>query len=156
PRRGRPAIGPEGGDMHHLPVRYAPERYVLATGEAAAHRLRVLHALYGPGTRRVLRAAGLRPGMHVADLGCGVGTVTGLLAELVGPAGQVVGVDASGAQLPQAREHLNGGGANTRFVQASAPATGLPAGAFDLVYCRFLLIHLPDPERALQEMRALL
>src|SRR5262249_51758271 len=30
------------------------------------------------------------------------------------------------------------------------------AGAFDLVYCRFLLIHLPDPERALQEMRALL
>jgi SAM-dependent methyltransferase len=32
----------------------------------------------------------------------------------------------------------------------------LPPGWFDLVYCRFLLIHLPEPERALAEMRALL
>jgi SAM-dependent methyltransferase len=41
-------------------------------------------------------------------------------------------------------------------VKASATATGLPRGSFDLVYCRFLLIHLPEPERALAEMRALL
>ena len=32
----------------------------------------------------------------------------------------------------------------------------MPPGSFDLVYCRFLLIHLPHPERALREMRALL
>src|SRR5215510_13386256 len=111
--------------------------YVLATGKAAANRLRILHSLYGPGARRVLLQAGIQSGMRVADLGCGVGTVTTLLAELVGPKGQVVGVDFSGAQLAQAREHLNGGGANTRFIEANATATGLPAGAFDLVYCRF-------------------
>ena len=39
---------------------------------------------------------------------------------------------------------------------ASATATGLSRASFDLVYCRFLLIHLPDPERALREMGALL
>jgi SAM-dependent methyltransferase len=94
--------------------------------------------------------------MRAADLGCGVGLVTALLADLVGPQGQVVGIDASAAQLAQARALLHPGGSNIRFVQASATDTGLPSGSFDLVYCRFLLIHLPEPERALREMRALL
>jgi SAM-dependent methyltransferase len=129
--------------------------YALATGEAADYRLQVLHDLYGPGTRRVLLDAGLRPGMRAADLGCGVGTVTALIADLVGPAGHVVGVDASAAQLGRARERL-GGVTNASFAEASATDTGLPRGSFDLVYCRFLLIHLPDPESALREMWALL
>jgi SAM-dependent methyltransferase len=136
--------------------RSAPGLYALATGAAADYRLRILHALYGAGTLRVLSAAGVRRGMRVADLGCGVGTVTALLAGLVGPEGHVVGIDFSGAQLAQALDRLPPGITNTRFVEASATATGLPYGSFDLVYCRFLLIHLPDPEGALREMRALL
>jgi SAM-dependent methyltransferase len=142
--------------MHQVPLPSDPGAYVLATGEAADYRLRLLHGLYGPGTRRVLLDAGIQRGMRVADFGCGVGMVTAVLAELVGPEGCVVGIDFSGAQLAQARERLNGSGANVGFVEASATATGLPPGSFDLVYCRFLLIHLPDPERALAEMRALL
>jgi SAM-dependent methyltransferase len=129
--------------------------YALATGEAAADRLRILQNVYGPGTRRVLLEAGLRRGMRVADVGCGVGKVTAQLVELVGPEGHVVGIDASGDQLAQARAHLNGE-PNVSFVQASAINTGLPLESFDLVYSRFLLIHLADPERALREMRALL
>jgi SAM-dependent methyltransferase len=142
--------------MRTIPFDGATGPYVLATGEAAAYRLRLLQGLYGPGTRRVLLDAGLRRGMRVADLGCGVGTVTGMIAKLVGPEGLVVGIDASGAQLNQARAQLNGDGANVTFVQASATDVGLPPGSFDLVYCRFLLIHLPDPEAALREMRTLL
>jgi SAM-dependent methyltransferase len=129
---------------------------VLATGKAADYRLRLLHDLYGPGTRRLLVDAGLGRGMRVADFECGVGMVTALLAELVGPEGHVVGLDASAAQLAQTRERLNAGGANTSFVEASVTDTGLPPGSFHLVYCRFLLIHLTEPERALREMRALL
>jgi SAM-dependent methyltransferase len=131
-------------------------QYALATGKEADYRLRLLHRLYGPGTYRILLEAGLRPGMHVADFGCGVGMVTALLAELVLPEGHVVGIDASAAQLAQARERLNHQGTTVRFVEASATDTGLPAESFDLVYCRFLLIHLPDPEAALWEMRRLL
>jgi SAM-dependent methyltransferase len=146
----------EGEAMHQLPLDGPTGPYVLATGEAAAYRLRLLHVLYGPGTRRVLLDAGLRRGMRVADLGCGVGTVTALLADLVGPEGHVVGIDVSGAQLDQARARVNHGGRTTSFVEASATDTGLPRASFDIVYCRFLLIHLPEPERALGEMRALL
>jgi len=130
--------------------------YVLATGEAATRRLRVLHDLYGPGARRVLVQAGLERGMRVADLGCGVGMTTGLLADLVGPTGHVVGVDASGEQIAEARALVPPDRSNVSFVEASATCTGLPHGTFDLVYCRFLLIHLTEPERALEEMHGLL
>jgi SAM-dependent methyltransferase len=129
---------------------------VLATGESAAYRLRILHGLYGPGTRRLLLEAGLRPGMQVADIGCGVGMVTKLLAEFVGAEGHVVGIDASAAQLGQARQRLATRYPNVQFIEASATSTGLRPESFDLVYCRFLLIHLPRPEEALREMRALL
>jgi SAM-dependent methyltransferase len=130
--------------------------YALATGEAADYRLRILQGLYGPGTRRVLLDAGLRRGMRVADFGCGVGMVTALLAEIVGLEGHVVALDASGEQLAQARSRLNGRAANASFVRASATATGLQPESFDLVYSRFLLIHLTDPGAALREMWTLL
>jgi SAM-dependent methyltransferase len=142
--------------MRQVPSHSATGRYALATGQAAAYRLAILHGLYGPGTRRVLLDAGLQRGMRVADLGCGVGMVTALLADLVGPEGHAVGIDASGAQVAEARGRLNGNGTNTRFLEASATDTGLPRESFDLVYCRFLLIHLPEPEAALREMCALL
>jgi SAM-dependent methyltransferase len=104
----------------------------------------------------VLRDAGLRPGMRVADLGCGVGMVTELLGELVGNDGHVAGIDFSAAQLAQARARVNGHGANASFIEASATDTGRPRESFDLVYCRFLLLHLSEPESALREMWALL
>ena len=110
--------------MHQVPEDAPPGPYVLATGEAAAYRLRLLHGLYGPGTPHLLLEAGLRRGMRVADLGCGVGTVTALLAELVGREGHVVGIDASGAQLDQARLQVNHGGRNASFVPLLLPGLG--------------------------------
>jgi len=130
--------------------------YVLATGDAAANRLRILHQVYGPGSRSLLERAGIQPGMRVADLGCGVGMMTRLLAELVGPSGTVVGVDLSAAQIEQARAMLPAALANVTFIEASATNTGLPKESFDLVYSRFLLIHLMEPEVALREMHDLL
>jgi SAM-dependent methyltransferase len=130
--------------------------YVLATGKTAEYRLRLLHDLYKAGTRRVLAEAGVRAGMRVADVGCGVGMVTEMLAGLVGSDGRVVGIDGSAAQIDEARTRLEWCASNTTLVVADALATGLPAESFDIVYCRFLLMHLPQPERALWEMRRLL
>jgi SAM-dependent methyltransferase len=130
----RPAVRRRPGCPVRVAPLGAPGRYALATGEAAAYRLHILHALYGPGSRRVLLDAGLQRGMRVADLGCGVGMVTALLAELVGPEGHVVGIDASAAQLAQARERLPLGRTNIRFVEASATRLG-PDGS-----------HAPAPD----------
>jgi len=136
-----------------------PERaeYVLATGQAAVRRLEILEQVYGVGTRKVLQHCGLRSRMRVADIGCGVGMVTRLLSKLVGPDGTAVGVDVSAEQLEQARLLANANGQkNVTFFEGDAVDTGLPHASFDLVYCRFLLLHLRQPEAALRQMHKLL
>jgi SAM-dependent methyltransferase len=131
--------------------------YSLATGEAAVRRLTALDRIYSPTGRRVLLHAGLKPGMTIADFGCGVGATTRTLAEMVGPTGRVIGIDVSRAQIEQGH-HLckTAEISNVTFLEASATATGLSRSSFDLVYCRFLLLHLTDPAAALREMREIL
>ena len=69
------------------------------------------------------------------------------------PSGSVTGIDLHAAQLEQAGELCAMDGLdNATFVQADACKTGLPRDHFDLVYCRFLLMHLTDPSACLQEM----
>jgi len=141
--------------MSTQPISPAP--YVLATGAAAVRRLHVLHDVYAPAGRRVLLQAGLKEGMRIADFGCGVGAVTRMLAEMVGPAGHVTGVDINRAQLAEASSFCEQKGLkNTTFVEASAYNTKLPKNSFDLVYCRFLLLHLQNPAECLREMRDVL
>ncbi|MEP6540248.1 MAG: class I SAM-dependent methyltransferase, partial [Bryobacteraceae bacterium] len=89
----------------------------------------------------------------VADFGCGTGTMTRMLASMVGPSGTVTGIDLNAPQLRQAAgicaaEDLK----NASFHNADACNTALPANFFDLAYCRFLLLHLPNPEACVQEM----
>jgi SAM-dependent methyltransferase len=132
-------------------------KYPLATGADAVGRLNVLHGIYSPAGREVLLEAGLTEGMKVADFGCGPGTMTRMLASLVGPLGSVTGIDLHGAQLEQARQLCATDGlTNTTFVPVDACATGLPGNQFDLVYCRFLLLHLTDPASCLREMHRVL
>jgi SAM-dependent methyltransferase len=134
-----------------------PGEYVLATGAAAVDRLHILHKVYSPEGRRFLVDAGLKPGMKVADFGCGVGVVSRMLATLVGESGHVTGIDLAAPQVEQARALCNRDGLrNTTFLAAPADATGLPSNTFDLVYCRFLLLHVPDPVACLHEMRRVL
>ena len=78
-------------------------KYVLATGASAVGRLNVLHKIYSPAGRQALIGAGLKKGMRVADFGCGPGTMSRMLAAMVGPGGRVTGVDLHSAQIEQAR-----------------------------------------------------
>ena len=49
-----------------------------------------------PYTERLFREAGISPGQRVLDLGSGVGDVSMLLARIVGPSGEVVGIERDG------------------------------------------------------------
>ena len=55
--------------------------------------------------KRQANWAGLKPGMRVADLGCGAGITTYHLNELVGPKGSVVGVDIAQQRIDYAESH---------------------------------------------------
>jgi ubiquinone/menaquinone biosynthesis C-methylase UbiE len=132
-------------------------QYALATGANAVGRLDVLHSIYSSTGRIGLIEAGLKVGMTAADFGCGSGTMTRLLAAMVGPSGRVTGIDLNAPQVEQAKELCARQGlTNSDFIVADACRTNLPRDAFDLVYCRFLLLHLPDPMACLREMLAVL
>lgn len=143
--------------MTHPETSQQNSRYVLATGEEGADRLMLVEDVHGADTETFLVKAGVREGMRVADIGCGVGIVTGKIARMVGPLGEVVGVDISPDQVRLAEGRARESGVeNVRFVTAAAEATGLERETFDMVYARFLLMHVPDPMAVLHEMTALL
>ncbi|WAP59015.1 class I SAM-dependent methyltransferase [Streptomyces sp. S465] len=95
----------------------------------------------------------LKPHMRVLDIGCGPGTITADLAELV-PQGQVTGVDAAGSVLEQARSLAEQRGlANVSFAVADVHALDYPDDSFCVVHAHQVLQHVGDPVRALREMR---
>ena len=102
---------------------------------------------------------GLRPvaGEHVLDVACGTGVLVAELARVVGPGGEVVGVDLSQAMVDVAnlreREPTS---APTRHERMDAQSLAFPDASFDVVLCAFGLMYVPDPERALAEMRRVL
>ena len=87
--------------------------------EDELHRLTDQGRLYAAATRALLLEASVGPGMRVLDVGCGPGDVSLLVAERVGPTGEVVGVDTNDRvlQLAQARASASGA-TQVRFVQA--------------------------------------
>lgn len=93
------------------------------------------------------RWAGLRPGMRVADIGCGPGKTTAALAELAGCDGEVVGVDICAERLAYAREHYSRDGVSFTLGNVFHPLPEL--GSFDFVWCRFLFEYYRDDAREL-------
>src|SRR5207244_1041380 len=78
--------------------------YVLGHSDAELERLMVQSRFLGDLTEPLLRQAGVEPGMHVLDLGCGPGDVSFMAASLVGCSGSVLGVDKSCESIRLARE----------------------------------------------------
>jgi SAM-dependent methyltransferase len=137
PERADPA--PAAGEANALPVSADFAGFMAATRSAT--------------TQAAFVRPHLRPGMALLDCGCGPGSITVGLAELVAP-GAVTGVDTDAAQVERARALAAARGvANVRFDEASVYALPFPDGAFDAVFSHALLEHLQHPVAALRELR---
>ena len=98
----------------------------------------------------------LRPGMRLLDAGCGPGTITLGLAAAVAP-GEVVGLELSPAMVEQARAlAAERGVANVRFEVGDVQALPFPDASFDAAFESAVLEHVPDPARAVAELRRVL
>lgn len=90
----------------------------------------------------------------VLDVACGQGGFTGVLKEHLNVYTQIIGIDISQDALNQAREQYPD--PSLKFELQDAAALKFPDSTFDLVGCAFSLHHLPEPQRALLEMRRVL
>lgn len=81
--------------------------------------------------------AGIKPGMRVADIGCGPGKTSSALLDLVKPGGEVVGIDIAAQRVAYAEEKYGTTGLTFKHRNAIKPLDDL--GLFDFVWVRFLL-----------------
>lgn len=121
--------------------------YALARGDAGAQRLAALNEAMWPSSHGLLLRAGLKPGMTFLDVGCGAGALTANVAAL---GVETLGVELDPAFVDRAAE------AHPNLVFECRSVYDLPAlgRQFDVVYARYLLSHLSDPQAALASMVA--
>ena len=98
----------------------------------------------------------LRPGMSLLDCGCGPGSITVALAEMLAP-GEVVGIDVGAPQIERATALAKEKGVgNVRFQLGNVYELPFPDASFDAALANFVLQHVREPLRALKEMRRVL
>src|SRR5712692_7626212 len=92
--------------------------YALGYTNAEHDRLIRQATRIAPFTERLFRDAGIGPGQRVLDLGSGMGDVAMLAAQLVGPSGEVVGIERDARSIARARARVAEAGlSNVRFTQ---------------------------------------
>ena len=128
--------------------------YVLGRSPEEYERLRAQACMWEPETAQLLDRAGLAPGARCLDAGCGPGEAMRLLAERVGPAGQVTGIDVDARLGAQALGMLQAAGhRQCLFAPVDVETeTAVPGAPFDLVLARLLLIHVADPVAVLRRL----
>jgi ubiquinone/menaquinone biosynthesis C-methylase UbiE len=125
----------------------------LGSSRSESARLQRQASELAADSMRLLDGIGVKPGHRVIDLGCGPRGILDLLAERVSPGGHVVGLDADRAHTAMAAEFVRDHQLpNVELMTADARRTGLPSGAFDLVFSRTLLINIPEPADVITEM----
>lgn len=126
------------------------------TGSAAeVYQRELVPAIFGPWAPRVVALAAPAAGERALDVACGTGVVARLVAERVGPEGQVAGLDLNPGMLAVA-SGLPVAGAPIGWVQASAVRMPFPDRSFEVVCCQLGLQYFPARPAALAEMARVL
>ncbi|MCB9796161.1 MAG: methyltransferase domain-containing protein [Alphaproteobacteria bacterium] len=102
--------------------------------------------------QRSVELARLEPGARALDVGCGTGDDAAVLAERVGPEGEVLGLDFSQAMVDEARQRWTGHGLPLRFEVGDIRRLELEDDRFDLARADRVFQHLADPAGALEEL----
>lgn len=112
----------------------------------------------GEWAPKAMALANPQPGERVLDVACGTGVLTRLVAISIGPRGRVVGLDLNPDMLAVGRKITNNSSSATPIEWREGDACAIPFDdeAFDIVFCEFGLISIPDRIAALKEMRRVL
>jgi ubiquinone/menaquinone biosynthesis C-methylase UbiE len=133
------------------------EGYILGNRSSEIKRLEIQAALFEPLTKQTLLNAGLKKGMSCIDIGCGSGSVSRLMARMVGKTGRVVGVDSDDRYLQYCSRRNIALNQNIEFVRHDISKSRLDSKKdFDMVYARFVFQHLKDRGGAVRSMKQMI
>ena len=123
--------------------------YLMGKVDAATEsgRLQLLETCRDPGTIGRLQRLGVTTGWRCLEVGAGRGSIARWLAEHVSPTGSVVAVDIN-------PRFLTGMPENVEVRALDIREDELEVGTYDLVHCRALLMHLPEPADTLSRLVA--
>jgi SAM-dependent methyltransferase len=108
--------------------------------------LGLLAELFDAETTERLDGIGLPAGSRALELGAGTGSIAAWLGQRVGPEGRVVATDIDTRFMDWLDQP------NVDVLQHDVLADDLPPDSFDLVHCRAVLVHVAEPERALERL----
>ena len=130
--------------------------YLFSVGTADEERLKIQNRLCDPYTDCFVQAhLPNLTGKTVLDVGCGTGAISCFWAEKVGKTGHVVALDISAEQLSIAKDAaIQKGYRNIKFLQVDANKLENIDEKFDLVYCRFFLMHVHSQNAIIEKMLA--
>ena len=136
----------------HLHASKSDATYTLGRTSHETNRLIEQSRIYGESTRRLCKRAGISKGMRVLEIGSGAGDVALMLAELVGPTGQIVGVDVNAEILDTARQRATDAGVqNVEFIASDARSLVF-SEKFDAIAGRFVLMYMAEPKAAFTKL----
>jgi SAM-dependent methyltransferase len=124
----------------------AERDYVLGTHDDELARLGLQHRVWRERTLEGWRRAGITHGWRVLDAGAGPGYATLDLAEMVGPAGEVIAVERSARFLGHAREACRERGfTNVQFHELDLMQSPITFTGLDATWCRWVTSFVSSP-----------
>jgi len=127
--------------------------YVLGTHDEELARLGLQHRVWRPVVLDCWRKAGIIVGSRVLDVGAGPGFATIDLAEIVGPAGQVVALERSNKFVNATKEAVRARSlTNAKIHELDLMTDNFPEDDFDFSWCRWVLSFVSDPALLVQKL----
>ncbi len=127
--------------------------YLLGISQTELERLRFQHGVWSPVTNKFFDRIGVKKGWKCLDVGAGPGFVAMDLSERVGDSGEVTALEPSSFFLEWLkRESQTKGLKNLKFLEGVVGEVALPAGHFDLIFVRWVVAFVADPENFLTQL----
>jgi SAM-dependent methyltransferase len=126
------------------------DKYLLGVNQLELERLQFQHTVWGSVTKKFLQRLNVRQGWQCLDVGAGPGLVSMDLRELVGATGDITALEPSQFYLDSLRQQADSRGwTNIHCVKGTAEDAAFPSCSFDLIFVRWVIAFVPDPEQFL-------